>query len=547
MDNTITKIKTSASKIWDTMKTWRTKEHLEGFNLGQVEPGEVIVEMTGMTKRFPGVIANDAIDFQLRAGEIHALLGENGAGKTTLARILYGLYTPDAGEIKIRGTPVELKSPRNSIEIGIGMVHQHFTLIPAMTVAENIILGLKSEREPLLNLAYAEEQIIELSRSYGLEVDPKERVNQLPMGVRQRVEIVKALFRGARVLILDEPTSVLTPLEVEDLFQTLRSMVKEGMTVVMITHKLPEVMAISDRVTVLRRGKVVATIDTKQTNPVDLSMKMVGRAVDFDIEKEDAKRGRVVLEVNGLSALDDEEQLALKDISFSIHQGEILGIAGVSGNGQSELAEVLTGMRRCTEGTVHFLDKDVTNYNPGELIEIGIGDIPEDRPGMGLIMNFSIAENLILETHTNPPFSESRFLPSKMKYFLNDEEIRKYAEQLVDDYDIAASSVFIPARNLSGGNLQKLLLAKVLSRNPKLLIAAQPTAGLDVGATEFISNKLLEQRSLGVAILLISENLDRVMSLSDRIVVMYEGRIVGSVSAADADINEIGRMMTGIE
>jgi len=529
------------------MKTWRTKEHLEGFNLGQVEPGEVIVEMTGMTKRFPGVIANDAIDFQLRAGEIHALLGENGAGKTTLARILYGLYTPDAGEIKIRGTPVELKSPRNSIEIGIGMVHQHFTLIPAMTVAENIILGLKSEREPLLNLAYAEEQIIELSRSYGLEVDPKERVNQLPMGVRQRVEIVKALFRGARVLILDEPTSVLTPLEVEDLFQTLRSMVKEGMTVVMITHKLPEVMTISDRVTVLRRGKVVATIDTKQTNPVDLSMKMVGRAVDFDIEKEDAKRGRVVLEVNGLSALDDEEQLALKDISFSIHQGEILGIAGVSGNGQSELAEVLTGMRRCTEGTVHFLDKDVTNYNPGELIEIGIGDIPEDRPGMGLIMNFSIAENLILETHTNPPFSESRFLPSKMKYFLNDEEIRKYAEQLVDDYDIAASSVFIPARNLSGGNLQKLLLAKVLSRNPKLLIAAQPTAGLDVGATEFISNKLLEQRSLGVAILLISENLDRVMSLSDRIVVMYEGRIVGSVSAADADINEIGRMMTGIE
>jgi simple sugar transport system ATP-binding protein len=461
--------------------------------------------------------------------------------------MLYGLYKPDAGEISIHGKPVDFKSPRDAIEIGIGMVHQHFTLIPVMTVAENIVLGLKSDREPLLHIVDAEEKIIELSKSYGLEVDPKETVDQLPMGIRQRVEIVKALFRGARLLILDEPTSVLTPIETEELFETLQSMVKEGMTVVMITHKLPEVMAISDRVTVLRRGKVVATIETKQTNPVDLSMKMVGREVDFELEKEDVKRGNLVLDVKNLSACDDKDQVALDDISFSIHQGEILGIAGVSGNGQSELAEVLTGMRKSTGGTVHYFDQDVTNFNPGQLIEIGVGDIPEDRPGMGLIMNFSIAENLILEIHSNPPFSESRFLPSKMKYFLNDDEIRKYAEQLVEDYDIAASSVYIPARNLSGGNLQKLLLAKVLSRNPTLLIAAQPTAGLDVGATEFISNKLLEQRDLGVAILMISEDLDKVMALSDRIIVMYEGKIVGSVTAADADIAEIGRLMTGIQ
>lgn len=551
MSDTIAKIKTNASKVssklLDTMKALRAKDQLEGIQLSQVEPGEVIVKMTGITKQFPGVLANDSIDFELRAGEIHALLGENGAGKTTLARVLYGLYKPDAGEIEIGGTHIELNSPGVAIEIGIGMVHQHFTLIPVMTVAENIILGLKSDREPLLNLAKAEERITELSKSYGLEVDPRKKIHELPMGVRQRVEIVKALYRGAKILILDEPTSVLTPLEAEELFETLQSMVKEGMTVVMITHKLPEVMAYSNRVTVLKRGKVVATIETKDTNPADLSMKMVGRAVDFDLEKKDVKRGNIVLEVKALSAMNDKKQQALEDISFAIHQGEILGIAGVSGNGQSELAEVLTGMRKASTGTVHFLSNDVTNHNPRNLIDSGIGDIPEDRAGTGLLMNFTIAENLILETHGNPPFSDSRMLPSNMSYFLNDEEIRKYAEQLVADFDIAASSVFIPARNLSGGNLQKLLLAKVISRNPKLLIAAQPTAGLDVGATEFITNKLLEQRDLGVAVLLISKDLDQVMSVSDRIAVMYEGKIVGIVSAADADIDVIGQMMTGIK
>lgn len=551
MSDTISKIKTSASKFWGTlwytMKTLQGKDQLAATQLGQVEPGEVIVKMTGITKQFPGVLANDAIDFQLRAGEIHALLGENGAGKTTLARVLYGLYEPDAGEIEIGGTPIEFNSPGDAIEIGIGMVHQHFTLIPVMTVAENIILGLKSDREPLLNLAKEEERITELSKSYGLEVDPRKKIHELPMGVRQRVEIVKALYRGAKILILDEPTSVLTPLEADELFETLQAMVKEGMTIVMITHKLPEVMAYSNRVTVLRRGKVVATIETKDTNPADLSMKMVGRAVDFDIKKKDVKRGNIVLEVNALSAMNDKNQQALKDISFSIHQGEILGIAGVSGNGQSELADVLTGMRTASTGTVHFLGNNVTNHNPKNLIDYGIGDIPEDRAGTGLIMNFSIAENLVLETHGNPPFADSRILPSNMTFFLNDEEIRKYAEKIVADFDIAASSVFIPTRNLSGGNLQKLLLAKVISRNPKLLIAAQPTAGLDVGATEFITNKLLEQRDLGVAVLLISKDLDQIMSVSDRIAVMYDGKIVGIVSGADANIEEIGRMMTGIK
>jgi len=543
----MTRIKTIASKLRNTVRIWESKEHLIDVHLGQVESGELIVEMKGITKRFPGVLANDNIDYELLAGEVHALLGENGAGKTTLMNVLYGLSEPDSGEILIRGRPFYIKSPKDAIEIGIGMVHQRFTLIPTMTVAENIILGLKSDREPLLRLSNANEQIIELSRAYNLEVDPTAIVEQLPMGVRQRVEIVKALYRGARVLILDEPTSVLTPLETEALFKTLKSMVKEGLTIVLITHKLPEVMAISDRVTVLRRGQVVATIETKQTNPVDLSMKMVGREVDFSFDKTGVKPGRAVLDVKGISAMNDKNQQALKDVSFIVHEGEILGVAGVSGNGQTELAEVLTGMRRCDGGTVKLLEEDVTNCNPKKLIGLGIGDIPEDRSGMGLIMNFSIAENLILEIHSESPFSYPWFLPFKNNYFLNEEEIRSYADQLVKEYGIVVPSVDVPARNLSGGNLQRLLLAKVLSRNPKLLIAAQPTAGLDVGATEFISEKLLEERGRGVAILLISEDLDRIMALSDRIAIMYEGRIVGVVSAADADISEIGRMMTGIE
>ena len=545
MTQKMTRIKTGISRFRNSLKLRKSLEqhkvkkerYNKDINIKEVKPGESIVEMQGITKRFPGVLANDAINFELKACEIHALLGENGAGKTTLMNILYGLYRSDSGEIKIQGVPVHLKSPKDAIAIGIGMVHQHFTLISAMTVAENIILGMKSSKGPLLNLAEAEKQIIELSKTYNLEVDPKAKIEQLPMGIRQRVEIIKALYRGARILILDEPTSVLTPLEIDDFFDVLKSMVKEGLTVVIITHKLPEVFAISDRVTVLRDGCFVETVETKLTNPNDLSMKMIGRTIHSRKEKGDIKCGKVVLDVQSLKTMNDKGQEALKGISFSIHEGEILGIAGVSGNGQKELADVLSGMRRSTDGTVHFLKQDITNYTPKELIELGIGDIPSDRAGIGLVMNFSIAENLILESHTKTPFSH--------RYFLKKDEIRKYAEEIIQEYDIDTPSPNVPVRNLSGGNLQKVLLAKILSRNPKLLIVAQPTAGLDVGATEFISKKILEEREKQVAILLISEDLGKIMTLSDRIAVIYEGKIVGIVPAPDAEISEIGRMMTG--
>jgi simple sugar transport system ATP-binding protein len=546
-EKTMTIIIDKKSRFWNRIRSRKNldqrkvkeKRYNKDIKIKQIEPGESVVEMQGITKRFPGVLANDNINFELKACEIHALLGENGAGKTTLMNILYGLYRLDSGEIKIQGVPVHLKSPKDAITIGIGMVHQHFTLIPTMTVAENIILGVKSSKGPLLNLAEAEKQIIELSKTYNLEIDPKAKVEQLPMGIRQRVEIIKTLYRGARILILDEPTSVLTPLEINNFFDALKSMVKEGLTVVLITHKLPEVFAISDRVTVLRRGRFVETIKTKLTNPKDLSIKMVGREIHPGKERVDIKPDKVVLDVQGLKTMNDKGQEALKGISFSIHEGEILGIAGISGNGQKELADVLSGMRPSTNGTIHFLKQDVTNYTPKKLIEIGIGDIPEDRAGIGLLMNFSIAENLILESHTKTPFSH--------RWFLNQNEIRKYAEKIIQEYEIDTPSVYVPVRNLSGGNLQKVLLAKVLSRNPKLLILAQPTAGLDVGATEFISKKILEERERQVAILLISEDLERIMTLSDRIAVFYEGKIVGIVPTADAKISEIGRMMTGVE
>jgi simple sugar transport system ATP-binding protein len=541
----VNQIKSVVTKFRDNIK--KKSNYTNDIEIDQVKAGESIVEMENITKRFPGVLANDKINFELKAGEVHALLGENGAGKSTLMNILYGLYGIDSGEIRIAGVKVEMKSPKDAIEIGIGMVHQHFSLIPVMSVTENIILGVKSSNEPFLNLPQAEEKILELSEAYNLKVDPKAIVRQLPMGIRQRVEIIKALYRGARILILDEPTSVLTPQESEEFFDTLKSMVKKGLTVIIITHKLPEVFAISDRVTVLRNGCFVETVETKSTNPEELSKKMIGREVHSQREKTSIKPGKVVIEVKGLKAMNDKGQEGLKDISFSIHEGEILGFAGISGNGQKELADTLSGMRSATEGTVHYFEQDITNFPPKKLIDLGIGDIPEDRAGTGILMNFSIAENLILESHNDSPFSHKWFLPFKKPYFLNDEEISKYAENIVKEYDIETPSIHVPARNLSGGNLQKLLLAKILSKNPKLLIVAQPTAGLDVGATEFITNKLLEERSKGVAILLISEDLDLVMSMSDRIAVIYEGKIVGIVSAAEAEIGKIGRMMTGAE
>ena len=516
------------------------------FRPKKVKPGEVILEMRGITKRFPGVLANDYIDFDIKAGEVHALLGENGAGKTTLMNILYGLYRPDEGEIRVRGKRVVFRSPKDAIDLGIGMVHQHFMLVPPLTVTENVILGLKSSRGPLLDLDRAEKRIAELSKKYGLKVDPNAKIEQISVGERQRVEIIKALYRGAQILILDEPTAVLTPPEVKELMAIIRRMAKEGLAVIpFITHKLPEVMEISDRVTVLRRGKVMARIGTKRTNGRELAKKMVGREVLFRVKRRRIRMGKATLEVKNLGALGDKGLPALKNVSFSIHEGEILGVAGVAGNGQRELAEVLTGLRKATGGKVYVWGKDMTNKSPGKFIDQGVGHIPEDRLGMGLIMDFSIAENVILETHSKSPFAHRWFMPLDRKWFLNKNEIDKHAERLISEYDIVTPSKDVPARNLSGGNLQRLILARELSRNPKLLIANQPTRGLDVGATEFIRKKLMEQRGEGVAILLISEDLDEIMSMSDIIAVMYEGEMVGMVPAAKAKIKEIGLMMAG--
>ncbi len=503
-----------------------------------------VVQMHGISKRFPGVLANAEVDFTLNAGETHALLGENGAGKTTLMNVLYGLYRPDAGTIIVDGVEVAIRSPKDAIALGIAMVHQHFELVPTLTVAENVGLGLKVRREPLLELSAVSSRISELSREYGLRVDPHVRVDQLSVGERQRVEIIKALYRNARILILDEPTSVLTPGEAEELFGLLRSMNREGRSVVFITHKLPEVMAVSDRVTVMRHGKVAANLITTQTDPRELAEKMVGREVTLTNIARGENSGEELLTLETVSARNDKGAEGLRGVSLDLKTGEILGIAGVAGNGQRELAEVLTGMRKVTGGGVKLVGEEVTNKSPRELIQRGVGYIPEDRRETGLIMQFTVAENLILEVRDRTPFSRG-FASKGPGQMLDQKAIREHAVELVKEYDISTPSVDMPTYTLSGGNLQKLILAKVLSRSPRVLVADQPTAGLDVGATEFIWGKLKEERRKGVGIILISGDLGEVMSLSDRIAVMYGGKIVGTVPAADADIGRLGLMMGG--
>ena len=498
-----------------------------------------LVEMKGITKRFSGIIANNSIDFTIYGGEVHALLGENGAGKTTLMNILYGLYRADSGEILVHGKRVLIRSPKDAIALKIAMVHQHFELVPTLTVAENIGLGLKAEREPFLNLESVVKRINELAKDYGLHVNPDAMVSQLSVGERQRVEIIKALYREPETLILDEPTSVLTPQEVDGLFHFMRSMAAEGRAVVVITHKLPEVMAVSDRVTVLRHGEVVARLMTKDTNPNELAEKMVGREIPHmkkTIEEKPSEKA--ALEIQQVSALNDNGVLAINNMSFSVQAGEILGLAGVAGNGQAELAEVLTGMRKVTHGKVLVQGKDLTNASPSEMIKNGVGHIPEDRLGSGLVLDMSIAENLVLEVRNDPRFEKN--------HLIDNEQVHLNAKHLVEEYSISSVSVDAPARTLSGGNMQKAILAKVLSRNPKILIAAQPTSGLDVGATEFITEKLKEQRRLGVGILLISSDLNEIMSLSDRIACVFEGKIMGILPAATADLEEIGLMMGGV-
>ncbi len=496
------------------------------------ERARIAVEMRGIVKRFPGVLANDHVDFSAFEGEIHALLGENGAGKTTLMNILSGLYRPDEGEIYLYGRRVSFSSPRDAIAHGVGMVHQHFKLVETHTVTENIILGLDKPRF-FLNLSEAEQEIHHLEEQYGLKVDPRAYIWQLSLGEQQRVEILKALYRGARILIMDEPTAVLTPQEVDELFVTLRRMVREGHTIIFISHKLDEVLAIADRITILRKGRVVGTVDAKLATKKELARMMVGREVLFHIEKEALEPGKPVLEVENLEALSDRGVPALKRVTFHVREREILGVAGVSGNGQSELAEVITGLRESTGGQVRVNGQDLTNAGARAFIDAGVSHIPEDRVHVGIVPSLHLTGNLFLKAY--------RRLPG---LFLNWRYLRERARELLHRFDVMAPNPDVEARTLSGGNIQKLILAREFSSHPSVVIAVHPTQGLDVGATEAVRQRLLEQRSRGAGILLISEDLEEVRALSDRIVVMYEGEIMGEVSP-DTPVEEIGLLMAG--
>ncbi|RLG46416.1 MAG: heme ABC transporter ATP-binding protein [Thermoproteota archaeon] len=491
--------------------------------------------MKGIVKTFPGVVANDHIDFEVRAGEIHALLGENGAGKTTLMNILFGIYQPDEGEIYVRGKRVEIRSPRDAMHLGIGMVHQHFMLVEKHTVAENIALGFATKFFfPTEEIA---RKIREFSEKYGLTVDPHAYIWQLSAGEQQRVEIIKALYRGADILILDEPTSVLTPKETNELFSILKRMREEGKAIIFITHKLDEVFAISDRVTVLRKGKVIGKLKTSETNKKELARLMVGREVLFRLEREPVQKGKIVLEVIDLHALNDKGLPALKGVSFTIAEGEILGLAGVAGNGQKELVEVLTGLRKAEKGKVLIRGVDVTNASPRRIAELGVAHIPEERLKHGLVPNMSVAENLILKRYYKQPYCD--------KFFIDKKKVLKDAEELIDKFNIMTPSPMTPAKLLSGGNIQRLILARELAGSPDVIIAAHPTYGLDVGATEYIRKILLKERKRGSAILLVSEDLEEIMELSDRIAVMFEGEIMGILPAEKANLEDIGLMMAG--
>ena len=494
------------------------------------------VRMTGITKRFPGVLANDHIDFETQPGEIHALLGENGAGKSTLMNILFGIYRADEGEIFVHGRKVRLNSPRDAIKQGIGMVHQHFMLVEVQTVAENVSLGLAESRF-FLNLGQTKGRITELAQRYGLQVDPDTRIWQLSVGEQQRVEILKMLYRGADILIMDEPTAVLTPQETKELFNTLRRMAAEGHTIIFITHKLDEVMAISDRITVLRGGRVVSTVCTSETNKEDLARMMVGRPILFQVERIPVEKGDIVLQVENLQAQNDQRLPALKGVCFTVQQGEILGIAGVAGNGQRELAEVITGLRPAIGGCIRINNMDVTNCAPCRIIEKGVSHVPEDRLGMGLVPNLSVSDNIIMKEYRQPKLSYGPFL--------NRLSIWRFVDRLIKLFDIATPSQETPVKLLSGGNLQRTILAREISALPNLLVAMHPTRGLDVGATESVHKMLLEQRSKGAAILLISEDLDEILALSDHIAVLYEGEIMGILPAEKAGVEKLGLMMAG--
>jgi general nucleoside transport system ATP-binding protein len=499
--------------------------------------GPPLLEMRGITKRFPGVLANDRVDFDLAPGEIHTLFGENGAGKSTLMRILYGLYQPDEGEIRLRGEQVAITSPAVAIRRGIGMIHQHFMLVPTLTVAENAALGLKSSRGPLTDLRRVSARIRELSQTYGLKVDPDAYIWQLSVGERQRVEIIKALYREVSLLVLDEPTAVLTPQEVRDLFAVLKQLVADGLSIVFISHKVSEVLELSRRITVLRAGRKIATVFGADVTKDELADMMVGHEVAAVRLPPDGQQEAVGLAVTDLRVMGDRGAETVRGLSLRVHSGEIVGIAGVSGNGQRELAEAIAGLRQTARGRVEINGTDVTGMHPRAVRETGLAYVPEERMRDALIGDFTVAENLMLVSAADPAYARWGFLRNRA--------IRRHCRQLVTEFDVRTPSLDTPAHNLSGGNIQKLIMARELSGSPKALLVAQPTRGIDVAASAYIHKRLIGQRASGTAVLVISEDLDEVMSISDRILVIYEGAIISEVDPRTTSREAIGLLMAG--
>lgn len=495
------------------------------------------IEMRHIRKEFPGIVANDNITLQVEEGEIHALFGENGAGKSTLMNVLFGLYQPDQGEIYVHGKKAVINDPNDATQLGIGMVHQHFMLIDKFTVAENIVLGREPKKHGLLDMAKAVKIVKELSEKYGLDVDPYQKVEDITVGMQQRVEILKTLYRGSDILIFDEPTAVLTPIEIKELILIMKRLVSEGKSIILITHKLKEIFEACDRCTVIRRGKNIDTMSISETNPSDLASMMVGRKIHVQVNDAPYDPQEKVLEIEHLNVLDSRKVNVIKDLHLTVHGGEILGIAGVDGNGQTELIEAIAGLRKVKEGSIKLNGQDITNQKTRKIVEAGLGYIPEDRQKHGLVLDFSIGENMVLQTYYKKPYAKSGVLKNKV--------ITKKAEQLIQEFDIRTPSEKTLARSLSGGNQQKVIVAREVDRSPQLLIAAQPTRGLDIGAIEFIHGKLLDEKKKGKAILLVSFELDEILHLSDRIAVIYEGNIIDIVNPKETDENELGLLMAG--
>ena len=497
-----------------------------------------VIEMLNIRKEFPGIVANDDITLQVKPGEIHALLGENGAGKSTLMSVLFGLYQPERGTIKVQGKEVRIANPNVANALGIGMVHQHFKLVHNFTVTENIILGMERMRNGRIDIHTAARRIQELSARYRLSVDPYARIEDISVGMQQRVEILKMLYRDAEILIFDEPTAVLTPQEIVELMDIMRKMAAEGKTILLITHKLKEIKAAADRCTIIRKGKTIATLDVQETTGEKMAELMVGRPVTFKLEKKQAQPGEEVLRIENLNVRDQRGLPAVKNVNLSARAGEIVGVAGVDGNGQTQLVEAITGLRKIESGRVLLHGADISSLPVRNRNEAGLGHIPEDRHKHGLVLDFNLEDNMILETYYQEPFSKFGVLKR--------EAIRKYAAGLIEQFDVrAGQGGQTLARSMSGGNQQKAIIAREIDRSPSLMVVVQPTRGLDVGAVEYIHRRILDERDKGKTILLFSLELDEILNLSDRILVMYEGEIVGRLDAADTNENELGLIMAG--